>query len=102
MQAGLFSAVVTAFLIESYSWLQADPGDQSVKLLTQISSQLSSLSMSAVNASLPEQDDSLLAYHPSHLQVRVNVLWFLSLFISLIAALFAILVQQWLHYLAFI
>ncbi|KIP08360.1 hypothetical protein PHLGIDRAFT_88361, partial [Phlebiopsis gigantea 11061_1 CR5-6] len=38
--AGLFSAVVTAYTIESYQWLQADSGDQTVQLLTQISSQL--------------------------------------------------------------
>ncbi|KIP08365.1 hypothetical protein PHLGIDRAFT_55188, partial [Phlebiopsis gigantea 11061_1 CR5-6] len=40
--AGLLSAVVTAYTIESYKWLQADSGDQTVQLLAQISSQLAS------------------------------------------------------------
>ncbi|EJD48860.1 hypothetical protein AURDEDRAFT_60414, partial [Auricularia subglabra TFB-10046 SS5] len=34
--AGLFSAVVTAFTIESYQWLHDDSGDVSVQLLAQI------------------------------------------------------------------
>ncbi|EEB91570.1 hypothetical protein MPER_10048 [Moniliophthora perniciosa FA553] len=38
--AGLFSAVLTAFLIESYQWLLEDPADTTVALLTQISMQL--------------------------------------------------------------
>ncbi|EEB89965.1 hypothetical protein MPER_11889 [Moniliophthora perniciosa FA553] len=38
--AGLFSAVVTAFLIESYQWLSEDPADTTGALLTQISMQL--------------------------------------------------------------
>ncbi|EEB98005.1 hypothetical protein MPER_02568 [Moniliophthora perniciosa FA553] len=32
--AGLFSAVVTAFVIESYQWLDEDPADTTVTLLT--------------------------------------------------------------------
>ncbi|EEB99909.1 hypothetical protein MPER_00285, partial [Moniliophthora perniciosa FA553] len=38
--AGLFSAVVTAFLIESYQWLSEDPANTTVALLIQISAQL--------------------------------------------------------------
>ncbi|KAF9478481.1 hypothetical protein BDN70DRAFT_789468, partial [Pholiota conissans] len=34
--AGLFSAVVTAFLIESYKLLLPDPNDTVISLLTQI------------------------------------------------------------------
>ncbi|KAJ7617699.1 hypothetical protein DFH06DRAFT_961388, partial [Mycena polygramma] len=40
--AGLFSAVLTAFLIESYKTLSPDSEDRTVKLLTQISQQLAS------------------------------------------------------------
>ncbi|KAF9044185.1 hypothetical protein BJ165DRAFT_1330552, partial [Panaeolus papilionaceus] len=39
--AGLFSATVTAFTIESYKWLSEEPEDVSVKLLGFIASQLS-------------------------------------------------------------
>ncbi|KAK7455254.1 hypothetical protein VKT23_011126 [Stygiomarasmius scandens] len=35
--AGLFSAVVTAFSIESYQWLKNDPQDLTVQLLGRIS-----------------------------------------------------------------
>ncbi|TFK33380.1 hypothetical protein BDQ12DRAFT_615343, partial [Crucibulum laeve] len=39
--AGLFSAVVTAFTVESYKWLQEDSSDVSLAVLIHISSQLS-------------------------------------------------------------
>ncbi|KAI0649471.1 hypothetical protein C8Q79DRAFT_876040, partial [Trametes meyenii] len=39
--AGLFSAVVTAFNIEAYHLLQEDPSETSVRILQQISQQLS-------------------------------------------------------------
>ncbi|KAJ7128562.1 hypothetical protein C8R44DRAFT_557882, partial [Mycena epipterygia] len=38
--AGLFSASLTAFLIESYKTLNPDSGDTTVHLLSQISQQL--------------------------------------------------------------
>ncbi|KAF9257020.1 hypothetical protein L218DRAFT_841639, partial [Marasmius fiardii PR-910] len=38
--AGLFSAVVIAFAVESYQWLQEDPVDTAVALLTLISRQI--------------------------------------------------------------
>ncbi|KAK1231357.1 hypothetical protein PQX77_005538, partial [Marasmius sp. AFHP31] len=37
---GLFSAVVTAFTIESYQWLSESPEDVTISLLTRISQQL--------------------------------------------------------------
>ncbi|KAF8871863.1 hypothetical protein CPB85DRAFT_1238264, partial [Mucidula mucida] len=38
--AGLFSAVVTAFTIHSYKWLEADPGDTTNMILQHLSGQL--------------------------------------------------------------
>ncbi|EJD36891.1 hypothetical protein AURDEDRAFT_22995, partial [Auricularia subglabra TFB-10046 SS5] len=38
--AGLFSAVVTAFSIESYQWLQDDPNAKAAELLAQIANLL--------------------------------------------------------------
>lgn len=100
MQAGLFSAVVTAFIIESYQWLQADPADETLQVLREISAQLSG-SFPSVSDSLakssPSSASSSTSYDPSSMQVTVNVLWFSSLVMSLVAALFAILVQQWLQ-----
>ncbi|EJD44295.1 hypothetical protein AURDEDRAFT_65360 [Auricularia subglabra TFB-10046 SS5] len=34
--AGLFSAVVTGFTVESYQWLNDDPSDAMISLLAQI------------------------------------------------------------------
>ncbi|THV04755.1 hypothetical protein K435DRAFT_603963, partial [Dendrothele bispora CBS 962.96] len=42
--SALYSASLTAFIIESYQTLQEDPADTTVFILTQISRQLASLS----------------------------------------------------------
>ncbi|KAK7062895.1 hypothetical protein VNI00_000392 [Paramarasmius palmivorus] len=89
--AGLFSAVVTAFVIESYQWLDEDPADTTVALLTQISKQLG-------NTSMPFEDlSSASTFQASSLSVRVNTFWFLSLILSLTSGLFALLGKQWLR-----
>ncbi|KAJ6527156.1 hypothetical protein B0H19DRAFT_899754, partial [Mycena capillaripes] len=46
--AALFSAILTAFIIESYKTLNSDSGDQTVQLLVQISQQLAA----SVNGSI--------------------------------------------------
>ena len=81
-QAGLFSAVQGAFIIESYKQLQSDPADVTVQLLLHISQQLSNSSVAAV----PE----LPSFAPSSSSIRLNVLWFSGLVISLITASFSI------------
>ncbi|KAJ6517238.1 hypothetical protein C8R47DRAFT_939000, partial [Mycena vitilis] len=53
--SGLFSASLTAFLIESYQTLQPDSADVTVQLLTQISRQLAA---PAANLSLAPIDGS--------------------------------------------
>lgn len=67
-------------------------------LLAQISLQLSSFNVnpSFINSTAPSASAASSSFHSSVLDVRINILWFLSLAISLIASLFAILVQQWL------
>ncbi|ESK83772.1 hypothetical protein Moror_11092 [Moniliophthora roreri MCA 2997] len=88
--AGLFSAVVSAFTVESYRWLGEDPGDATVVLLTQISNQLS-------NSSTPLDDVSSSTFKADDLSIRVNTFWFLSLILSLSSGLFALLSKQWLR-----
>jgi hypothetical protein len=88
-QAGLFSAVLTAFVVESYQSLQEDLAQTSVDLLRHISHQLA-------NSSYPSAPNS------SHFQaqrsdVRVNVCWFVSLLLSLVVALFGIFLKQWMR-----
>ncbi|KAK1230988.1 hypothetical protein PQX77_005905 [Marasmius sp. AFHP31] len=86
--AGLFSAVVTAFVIESYQWLQEAPEDTTVALLRQISQQFNNTS-----EPVPVPD----TFTVSSSVVAINVLWFLSLILALIDALFALLCKQWLQ-----
>ncbi|KAJ8084718.1 hypothetical protein PM082_003494 [Marasmius tenuissimus] len=83
--AGLFSAVVTGFLVESYQWLEEAPEDTTVVLLRQISQQMNSR---VVPPPLPP-------FKPSPSAVRINVLWFLSLTIGLVVALVGLLCKQW-------
>lgn len=92
-QTGLFSATVAAFLVESYKQLQPSSSDTVVLLLSQISQQLAALSSGSsisVPSGLPGQD-----FQPSTSAVRVNILWFISLVLSLTCALLATLMQQW-------
>ncbi|KAF5355359.1 hypothetical protein D9758_006110 [Tetrapyrgos nigripes] len=84
--SALYSAILTAFIIESYKNLQADP---TVALLTQISQQLTSLSNgTAANFDAP-------SFQPSAPSILCNILWFLSLALGLTCSLLATFVQQW-------
>ncbi|ESK86040.1 hypothetical protein Moror_9418 [Moniliophthora roreri MCA 2997] len=85
--AGLFSAVVTAFVIESYQWLDEDPADITVTLLMQLVSVQVNGSQSA--SFVPTQ------FKPDASSIRINVFWFLSLILSLTSALFGLLCKQW-------
>lgn len=88
---------MTAFSLESYSFLQQDTADRSVKVLEQISLQLSSFSTNAVfiNSTIPTLPRS--NFSASTTDITINVLWFLSLTLALMAALFALLAQQWIR-----
>ncbi|KAI3605666.1 hypothetical protein WG66_012032 [Moniliophthora roreri] len=85
--AGLFSAVVTAFVIESYQWLDEDPADTTVTLLSQ-------LLLVQVNGSQSVSFEPA-QFKPDALSIRINVFWFLSLIFSLTSALFGLLCKQW-------
>jgi hypothetical protein len=88
-QAGLLSAVLTAFVVESYQSLQEDYTQTSADLLRQISQQLA-------NSSLPASPDSS-QFQVQQSDVRVNVCWFVSLLLSLVVALFGIFLKQWMR-----
>ncbi|KAK7019572.1 hypothetical protein R3P38DRAFT_2974790 [Favolaschia claudopus] len=92
--AGLFSAVLTAFLVESYKTLNRDPEDLTVLLLARISEQIvASANGSASAIPLPLKFDNDPG--PTRAAFACNVLWFLSLGLSLSCALIATLVEQW-------
>ncbi|KAI0246953.1 hypothetical protein BJV78DRAFT_1096727, partial [Lactifluus subvellereus] len=88
--SGLFSAIVTAFLIDSYKALQQpDPVTTNLNMTAQLVTLLAlSTNQKAALPPLPtpnSQDTYLV----------INALWFLSLFFALMCALAATLVQQW-------
>ncbi|KAJ7157346.1 hypothetical protein C8R46DRAFT_832313, partial [Mycena filopes] len=90
--AGLFSAVVTGFIVEGYKTLQPDPADSTNHLLAQISLQLAHMS-NGINGSFvlsPVPQTS-----PAKSALACNILWFTSLGLSLSCALIATLVGQW-------
>lgn len=89
LQAGLFSAVLTAFSLESYQLLQPDPQETTVHLLTLLTQ--SSLS----NITIPSP--LIPAFKPPSSAVRINTFWFASLVCALLSALLGILVKQWLR-----
>ncbi|KAI0266174.1 hypothetical protein BC834DRAFT_969673 [Gloeopeniophorella convolvens] len=90
---GLFSATVAGFIIESYKLLSVDSGDQTVALLNQVSRQLFAISNGERLTSPPSPN--AVHFKPSASAIRVNIMWFLSLALSLTCALSATLMQEW-------
>ena len=90
MKTGLFSAVITVFIVESYKKLSPESGDRTVVLLGQISQQLAGFQNSTHTLS----EDSA-SFPPSRPMLWVNALWFLNLVTSIVSAFYVMLVQQW-------
>ncbi|KAL0059444.1 hypothetical protein AAF712_013788 [Marasmius tenuissimus] len=80
-------SVVTAFTTESYQWLSENPEDTTVALLKEISQQM----RNGTSPNPPATFEVLAS------DVRINTLWFLSLIIALVDALFGLLCKQWLR-----
>ncbi|KAI0344891.1 hypothetical protein BDW22DRAFT_1327187, partial [Trametopsis cervina] len=95
---GLFSAVLSAFLVVAVALLQEDIPGATLTTLRQ---------MSAQNANYTIQGDFIIStspvstssppFEPSVNAIRINDLWAASLVISLATASFGILVKQWLR-----
>ncbi|KAK6971882.1 hypothetical protein R3P38DRAFT_3297686 [Favolaschia claudopus] len=88
--AGLFSASLTAFLVESYKSLNSDSSDDTVRLLNQISQQLAA-SAKGTTFDIPPAP----SFAPPASALACNMFWFISLSLSLSCALIATLVEQW-------
>ncbi|KAF9046197.1 hypothetical protein BJ165DRAFT_1322190, partial [Panaeolus papilionaceus] len=89
--AGLFSAVVTSFAVESQKLLQPDPAVASVLLLAKISSQLGNNDIASTIATPFQNRNS------SSQSVRINALIYFSLTLSLGTALVGIITLQWIR-----
>jgi hypothetical protein len=90
-QSGLFSGVITAFIIDGYKNLSPNSGTATVTLLAHISEQLAAASNGSHVAALAPTN----SFQPTWTAVRVNIFWFFSLALALTCALAATLVQQW-------
>ncbi|KAF8798260.1 hypothetical protein BYT27DRAFT_7203363 [Phlegmacium glaucopus] len=96
--AGLFSAVLTAFVVDASKNLKPDPTEQTnallsqtVVLLAQISQQLGPNGSQTIISPLQPLEPFKLK--PSDL--RVNMFWYMSLGFSIAAAGAATFIQQW-------
>ncbi|KAJ6556988.1 hypothetical protein DFH09DRAFT_1488686 [Mycena vulgaris] len=89
--SGLFSASLTAFIIESYKNLTPDTGNMTVALLSQLSQQISA----QANGSQFPLPSSTAPYEVQTSSLVCNGFWFVSLGLSLTCALLATLVEQW-------
>ncbi|KAJ3886719.1 hypothetical protein GG344DRAFT_56946, partial [Lentinula edodes] len=101
MQAGLFSAVVTTFVVQTSQSLQpeVDYTQVSASLLSELVFLLRAAASSSPLNSIPTSSLPLNAMTPTHniLDIWVNGLWVISLSLSLAVALSSVLVKQWLR-----
>lgn len=88
-QAGLFSATVTAFTVESYRWLQETPADTLARL------KLRNLLSTAHDPAIDRLAPAIFNVSPA--SILINTLWFASLALALAAVVVSILCKQWLY-----
>ncbi|KAK0499584.1 hypothetical protein EDD18DRAFT_856379 [Armillaria luteobubalina] len=97
--AGLFSAVVTTFVVQTSQNLQTDYAQVSASLLFELLLAQRAIANGSPIETIPVSSlDPQAAFVPAATDVWVNGLWFTSLFLSLTTALIAVLVKQWLHH----
>ncbi|TFK93325.1 hypothetical protein K466DRAFT_450960, partial [Polyporus arcularius HHB13444] len=96
--AGVSSAVLTAFNVESYHLLQPEPADPTLAVLKQISAQLNGYTLTPpfLNATNTTGLTQVPFQAPAS-AVWLNSLRFSSLVFSFAAALLALFVKQWLY-----
>ena len=90
-QAGLFSAVTSAFIIEVNSELQPDPNEESAALLRVLIHKIDNTTFGNSPPTLPQWTG------PPPVIVQVQAILFASLTASLFSAFLAMLGKQWLN-----
>ncbi|TFK38737.1 hypothetical protein BDQ12DRAFT_589707, partial [Crucibulum laeve] len=96
--AGLFSAILTAFLVEFYKPLQPDPNEAILNQLVAMTGILQiSMGINATDNSFSVIQHTS-GFNPEIAVVMVNILWFISLTCSLGAAIGAMVIKQWLQF----
>ncbi|KAJ7631361.1 hypothetical protein DFH06DRAFT_1005273, partial [Mycena polygramma] len=87
--AGLFSAVASGFIIQIQPQLQQDPNTVNQALLRLLIHSVDNSVFTGSQILIPEWNG------PSSIIVTVQILLYVSLFSTLLAALFAVLGKQW-------
>ena len=90
-QAGLFSAVTSAFIVQVDSQLQPDPGDETAALLRVLIYQNNHTAFGDNVPTLPQWTG------PPPTMIHVQAILFASLVASLLSAFLAMLGKQWLN-----
>ncbi|KAI4521897.1 hypothetical protein K525DRAFT_269411 [Schizophyllum commune Loenen D] len=93
---GLFSAVVTAFVVQSSQALKPDYAQISVSLLAEMMALQRAWASGSSIDDVPRSSLALDAVTASALDYWCNGLWYTSLALSMSAALMAVLIKQWL------
>ncbi|KAK0228793.1 hypothetical protein IW262DRAFT_641524 [Armillaria fumosa] len=97
--AGLFSAVVTTFIVQISQSLQADYTEMSANLLFEmINIQRAIANGDSLDTVAPSPLNPNTTFIASATSIWANWLWFTSLTLSLTTALVSVLVKQWLHH----
>ncbi|KAJ6482149.1 hypothetical protein C8R47DRAFT_951600, partial [Mycena vitilis] len=99
-RAGLFSAILTAFIIESYKTLTPDMDFLTLACISQQIANATNNIPASASPSFALPCDRLAAAagnppSPPTASLVCNILWFISLGLSLTSALTATLVEQW-------
>ena len=90
-QAGLFSAVTSAFIINIQSQLQPDTGDETVALLRVLIFKVDNTTFGNDTPTLPQWTG------PPHAIIQVQAILYASLAVTLLSAFLAMLGKQWLN-----
>ena len=85
-KSGLFSAVGTVSLVESYKWLSPDSGDETVDLLGELVNVTQKIFLTPGSGEPFKRTFDIVA---------INVIWFASIDLCLFCAVYATLLQQW-------
>lgn len=98
MEAGLFSAVLSAFIVVAFPALQPDRAGMLLYSVDRIAIQTAGYTFDGtafISSQISPPPPP--PFQPAVNDIRVNVLWFTSLVISLVVASISMLVKQWLR-----
>ena len=91
LQAGLFSAVTSAFVILVHSQLQSDPNEETAALLRVLIYKMDNTTFGSAPPTVPQWSG------PTHTIVQVQAILYASLATALFSAFLAMLGKQWLN-----